>query len=136
MAKVWSSGLTGILFIGDVVARAGRRVVKDLLPGLREEYAVDFVIANGENAAGGRGLTNRTAQELFEAGVDVITSGNHIWEQREAYELDPQLRPTVERAGMTLIDARAPSGLDGAACRCAAKFGEVLVNAAAGLAKF
>lgn len=57
-----------------------------LLPGLRGELAVDIVVANGENVAGGRGLTNRTAQELFDAGVDVISSGNHIWDQKEIVE--------------------------------------------------
>jgi len=71
------------LFIGDVVGRPGRRGVQNLLPGLREQYGIDLVIANGENAAGGRGLTLTTAEELFKAGVDVITTGNHIWDQRE-----------------------------------------------------
>ena len=83
--------------IGDVVARLGRRAVREFLPGLRTELALDLVIANGENTAGGRGLTPATAQELFDAGVDVLTSGNHIWEQREVYPLldgdVPVLRP-------------------------------------------
>lgn len=69
--------------IGDVVGRGARRAVALMVPQLRRDRGVDFVIANGENAAGGRGLTPGTAQELFDAGVDVITSGNHIWDQRE-----------------------------------------------------
>lgn len=72
-----------ILMIGDVMGRPGRLVVKYLLPGLRDVNSINLVIANGENAAGGRGLTAQTADELFESGVDVITSGNHIWQQKE-----------------------------------------------------
>ena len=66
-----------------MVGRPGRRVVQNLLPGLRRQYEINLVIANGENVAGGRGLTLTTAEELFQAGVDVITSGNHIWDQKE-----------------------------------------------------
>jgi 2',3'-cyclic-nucleotide 2'-phosphodiesterase len=73
------------LFIGDVVARAGRRVVRDLLPGLREEHGIDFVVANGENAAGGIGITPKEARDLFGAGVDVITLGNHTYRHREVW---------------------------------------------------
>jgi metallophosphoesterase (TIGR00282 family) len=72
-----------ILMVGDIIGRPGRRAMRTLLPGLRQEYALDMVIANGENAAGGLGLTKETAEELFEADIDVITSGNHIWNQRE-----------------------------------------------------
>ena len=72
-----------ILGIGDVVGRPGRRAVRQILPGLRQEYKLDMVIANAENAAGGFGLTMSTAEELFDAGVDVLTSGNHIWAQKE-----------------------------------------------------
>src|SRR2546425_7885232 len=71
--------------IGDVVGKLGRRTVRGLLPEIRRERAIDLVIANGENAAGGRGLTPQTAEELFSAGVDIITSGNHVWENREIY---------------------------------------------------
>ena len=69
--------------IGDVVGRPGRRAVQALLPDLRRELKLDLAIANGENAAGGFGLTLDTADELLSSGVDVITSGNHIWDQRE-----------------------------------------------------
>jgi metallophosphoesterase (TIGR00282 family) len=71
--------------IGDVIGKPGRQAVEQLLPDLREERRVDFVTANGENVAGGMGLTVSTAESLFAAGVDVITSGNHIWDKREIY---------------------------------------------------
>jgi metallophosphoesterase (TIGR00282 family) len=75
-----------VLFVGDVVGSPGRRVLRELLPGLREELGIDVIVANGENAAAGRGLTNKTAQEMFQAGVDIISSGNHIWDQKEIIE--------------------------------------------------
>jgi metallophosphoesterase (TIGR00282 family) len=77
--------VTVILFIGDVVARAGRRVVRDTLPGLRDEMEIDFVVANGENAAGGIGITPKEADELFATGIDVITLGNHTYRHREVW---------------------------------------------------
>jgi metallophosphoesterase (TIGR00282 family) len=76
-----------LLFIGDVVGEPGRRAVKTLLPKLREQHTLDFVIANGENSAGGSGITPKTATEIFSAGVDVITSGDHLWDQKEVMEL-------------------------------------------------
>jgi hypothetical protein len=76
-----------LLFIGDIVGEPGRRAVKTLLPGLREQHQLDFVVANGENSAGGSGITPKTAQEIFSAGVDVITSGDHLWDQKEVMEL-------------------------------------------------
>jgi 2',3'-cyclic-nucleotide 2'-phosphodiesterase len=108
-----------MLFVGDVVARTGRRVMRQLLPGLREELGLDFVVANGENAAGGLGITPKEADELLGLGVDVITLGNHTYRQREIYPyLDSQpriLRPynflpaqpghgttVVERDGVSL----------------------------------
>jgi metallophosphoesterase (TIGR00282 family) len=72
-----------VLFIGDVVGRPGRECVGRLLPALRAERGFDLVVANGENAAGGFGLSPTTAEELFAAGVDVITLGNHTWAQKE-----------------------------------------------------
>ena len=72
-----------ILMVGDVIGRPGRRAVRTLVPGLRREYKLDLVIANSENAAGGLGLTEETAGELLDSGVDVLTSGNHIWDQKE-----------------------------------------------------
>jgi metallophosphoesterase (TIGR00282 family) len=86
-----------VLFIGDVIGKPGRRALAALVPALRRDLALDVVIANGENAAAGRGLTANTAKEIFAAGVDVITSGNHIWDQSEIIPvLDadaPVLRP-------------------------------------------
>ena len=83
--------------IGDAVGRAGREAIVALLPSLRRELAVDFVVANGENASAGRGLTSSIAGELLQAGVDVITTGNHVWDQKEIIPfLDgdlPVLRP-------------------------------------------
>ncbi len=83
--------------IGDVIGKPGRQTVQKLLPGLRQQYKLDMVMANAENAAGGLGLTLTTAEELLEAGVDILTSGNHIWDRREIIPyLDedmPILRP-------------------------------------------
>lgn len=74
-----------ILFIGDVVAEPGRRTLSTLLPKLREQHEPDFVVVNGENAAGGMGITPATADEIFELGVDAITLGNHTYRHREVY---------------------------------------------------
>ena len=86
-----------ILAVGDIIGRPGRQAVNELLPSLRQQYGLDLVIANGENVAGGLGLTSTTAKELLNAGVDVLTSGNHIWAQKEIIPyLDsemPILRP-------------------------------------------
>src|SRR3977135_2023688 len=88
---------TSILFVGDVVGGIGKRTLLALLPTLRERYAVDFVVVNGENAAGGVGITPKIADELFAAGIDVITLGNHTYRHREIYryldEHDQILRP-------------------------------------------
>ncbi len=73
-----------LLFIGDIVGRTGRAAVTKHLPGLRKSLALDFVVANGENAAHGFGITGKICAELYETGVDVITLGNHAWDQREA----------------------------------------------------
>jgi metallophosphoesterase (TIGR00282 family) len=75
--------LMRILFIGDIFGRPGRNIVKDRLPGLVKDHAIDLVIANGENSAGGFGITGSLAEDLFELGIDVITTGNHIWDKRE-----------------------------------------------------
>jgi metallophosphoesterase (TIGR00282 family) len=73
-----------ILMIGDVVGRPGRKVTSDLLPDLRAEVGAELVIANGENAAGGMGISAQAAEQLFDAGVDVLTLGNHTYRQKEA----------------------------------------------------
>jgi len=72
-----------ILFIGDIFGKPGRTIVKEKLPGLVKDHAIDLVIANGENAAAGFGITPSLAEDLFELGVDVITTGNHVWDKRE-----------------------------------------------------
>jgi metallophosphoesterase (TIGR00282 family) len=72
-----------ILAIGDIIGKPGRTAVKTILPGLRSEHNISLVIGNGENAAGGLGLTPNTAQELFDSGIDVLTTGNHIWAYKE-----------------------------------------------------
>ena len=75
-----------LLFIGDIVGRPGRDLLRRHLKALAASLAVDLVIANGENAAGGNGITRDNAKEIFGAGVDVITTGNHVWDKREALE--------------------------------------------------
>jgi metallophosphoesterase (TIGR00282 family) len=86
-----------ILAVGDIIGKPGRQAVSRLLPALRQQYGLDSIIANAENAAGGLGLTLATASELLNAGADVLTSGNHIWAEREIIPyLDgemPILRP-------------------------------------------
>lgn len=72
-----------ILFVGDVVGRPGRNAVQALLPKIRKEHGIDFAIVNGENAAGGAGLTADIARELNANGADVVTNGNHVWDQRQ-----------------------------------------------------
>lgn len=86
-----------ILFVGDVVGKRGRRLLGDFLPGFRRDRGIDFIVVNGENAAGGKGLTPAVARELFDLGVDVLTGGNHTWRNRDIFEIvddDPRvLRP-------------------------------------------
>jgi metallophosphoesterase (TIGR00282 family) len=88
--KVWEredvTRTVTILFVGDVVGGIGRRALLGLLPGLRERHRPDFVVVNGENAAGGIGITPKTADELFSAGADVITLGNHTYRHRDIYD--------------------------------------------------
>lgn len=76
-----------ILFIGDIVGEPGRKAVSTLVPRLRRQHDLDVVIANGENSAGGSGITPKTAAEIFDAGVDVITTGDHLWDQKEVTAL-------------------------------------------------
>lgn len=104
-----------ILFIGDIVGKPGRQAVRDLLPGIRERYRSEFVVANGENAAGGFGLTPPVAEELFGYGIDVLTSGNHIWDRSDVLPLldgDPRVvrpanyPPGVPGLGATVISTR------------------------------
>jgi 2',3'-cyclic-nucleotide 2'-phosphodiesterase len=86
-----------IVFLGDIVGRSGRRAVIEALPDLRARYSADFVVVNGENAAGGFGISEQILRELLDAGADVVTTGNHVWDQREALIFierhDRMLRP-------------------------------------------
>ncbi len=75
-----------LLFIGDIVGKSGRKAVKDFLPLLMSEYNPDIVIANGENAANGFGITAKIAHELFDLGIEVLTTGNHIWDKKDVLE--------------------------------------------------
>ncbi|MBI2645145.1 TIGR00282 family metallophosphoesterase [Candidatus Uhrbacteria bacterium] len=86
-----------ILFIGDIMGKPGRKAVSALLPGLRTEYAPDIVIANVENLAHGKGVTEKTLQEIVSAGVDFCTSGNHIWSKGESQNLLSQPNGIVLR---------------------------------------
>ena len=76
-----------ILFIGDIVGSPGRRAVRELVPLLRRQRNIDMVVANGENAAGGAGITPETAEEIYKAQVDIITTGDHLWDQRTVMQL-------------------------------------------------
>lgn len=75
-----------ILCIGDIVGRPGREAVAKLIPALNEEYGIDFVIANAENASGGAGILPKNAEELFAYGCDVLTTGDHVWDKKEAFD--------------------------------------------------
>jgi metallophosphoesterase (TIGR00282 family) len=95
-----------LLFIGDVVGRSGRAAVADSLPGLIDAWKLDLAIVNGENAAGGFGITETIYQELIDAGADAITLGNHSWDQREALVF-------IERAPRLVRPINYPSGAPG-----------------------
>ncbi|HET9678299.1 MAG TPA: TIGR00282 family metallophosphoesterase [Solirubrobacterales bacterium] len=95
-----------VLFIGDVVGSPGRQALRETMPQLRERYAPDLVIVNGENSAGGVGITERTANDLFGAGADVITSGNHVYRHREAYDF-------LEREERVIRPGNYPQGNPG-----------------------
>ncbi len=106
-----------ILFVGDIVGNPGRRILKNVLPRLRGEYLPDLVIANGENCAGGVGLTPSTAEEIFRAGCDVITGGNHTWDKRE-------ILPLLESHPRLLRPANYPDPAPGGGvCLCEGRDG-------------
>jgi hypothetical protein len=102
--------LLNILLLGDVVGRPGRDAVKAHLPGLKRDLAIDVAIVNAENAAHGYGLTERLAGELYEAGADILSTGNHVWDQRE-------LIGHIERDPRILRPANFPEGTPGAGSR-------------------
>lgn len=95
-----------LLFVGDVVGGIGRRTLAALLPGIRDEHRPDFVVVNGENSAGGVGITEKTAHELLEMGADAITLGNHAYRHREVYGL-------LDREQRIVRPANYPKGSPG-----------------------
>src|SRR6516162_6712802 len=97
-----------LLFCGDLVGRAGRTVVTEMLPRLRRDLALDFVVVNGENAAGGFGITEQICQQLHGAGADVITTGNHVWDQKGTVAFDRLAGCRLgEQADAILVDFHA-----------------------------
>ncbi|MFH1878234.1 MAG: TIGR00282 family metallophosphoesterase [Candidatus Omnitrophota bacterium] len=95
-----------ILFLGDIVGNPGREIIEKQLWDIRKKEDINFVIANGENSAGGSGVTPKIAEELFSSGVDVLTSGDHIWKKREIYEF-------LERSDRLLRPLNYPRGVPG-----------------------
>lgn len=95
-----------ILFVGDVVGRSGREAVAEYLPGLVKDWSLDLVVVNGENSAGGFGITEAIYQEFLEAGADAVTLGNHSWDQREALVF-------IERADRLVRPTNYPRGTPG-----------------------
>lgn len=109
-----------MLFIGDVVGKPGRRAVATLVPKLRQEREIDFVVANGENSAHGAGLTASTVDALLSSGVEIITTGDHVWDQKEIYEVierEPRLLrplnlpPSAPGRGSTVIEREGKSSV-------------------------
>ena len=102
--------IVNILFCGDVMGRAGREAVRTHVPALRRDLALDLVVVNAENAAHGFGLTERLCGELYDCGVDILTTGNHVWDQRE-------LIAYIDRDPRVLRPANFPPGTPGAGWR-------------------
>jgi len=103
-----------VLFIGDIVGRSGRRALAEILPQLRKEYPWDLCIANAENAAGGKGITQSVAEDLLAMGIDIMTMGNHTWDNKEIYKFidtaDYLIRPAnypvdVPGRGYTVVES-------------------------------
>jgi metallophosphoesterase (TIGR00282 family) len=109
-----------ILFIGDIIGKPGRQVISRELHRLVDHHRVDLVIANGENAAGGFGITEETAKELFASGIHLLTSGNHVWDKKEALEF-------IDREGRLLRPANYPAGTPGRGSRVLSTAGGVRV---------
>ena len=107
-----------ILFIGDIVGRGGRKAVEELLPRIEKEKGVSFSLANGENAAGGTGITPKIMDQLFSLGIDIITSGNHLWDKKD-------IIPLIDKEKRLLRPANYPPGVPG--------FGSTVAETANGL---
>ena len=99
-----------VLYLGDVVGRPGRDIVIERLPEIRSRLALDFVVVNGENSAGGFGMTEKIAEEFFAAGIDCIVLGNHSFDQKE-------IMPVLERDGRILRPANYPKDTPGRGIR-------------------
>jgi len=95
-----------VLLIGDIVGQPGRETIRELLPGLKEKHQIEFIIANGENAAGGNGITPKIAEQLFDYGVNVITTGDHIWKNKEILRI-------IDKEPRVLRPANYPAGAPG-----------------------
>jgi metallophosphoesterase (TIGR00282 family) len=95
-----------ILLIGDIIGQPGRDALKDLLPLLKNKYDIEFTVVNGENSAGGNGITLKTAEEIFSSGADVITSGDHIWKNKD-------ILTVLEKDQRVLRPANYPEGAPG-----------------------
>lgn len=106
-----------ILFLGDIVGEPGRKAVISRIPALREELQLDFIIANGENSAGGRGITPKIAIDLLRCGIAVITTGDHVWDQKD-------LAPWMPTEPRLLRPANYPAGAPG--------FGSIVLDTAKG----
>lgn len=98
------------MMIGDIVGRPGRTIIREKLPLLRKEFELDLVIANGENAAGGNGITQKIAQELFISGIDFLTMGNHIWDNKDIFNF-------IEEETRMIRPANYPKGTPGCGYR-------------------
>ncbi|OGC03389.1 metallophosphoesterase [candidate division WOR-1 bacterium RIFOXYA12_FULL_43_27] len=96
-----------LLFIGDIIGKLGRKTIRQILPGLKKEFAIDLTVANGENLAHGSGITLKTYDEATMAGIEVLTSGNHIWEKREFLKEIDRCCPYLVRP------ANYPAGVPG-----------------------
>jgi len=101
-----------ILFVGDIFGSAGRRIVREHIGHVRKAHAVDLVVINAENAAGGFGLTPQLAEDMFELGADVLTTGNHVWDKRELIDYMNSSR----RIAMTALAASCARPICNQAC--------------------
>ena len=95
-----------ILMAGDVIGHSGRRAFRERTPRLRKEFGIDIVIVNGENSAGGKGITERSLEELYSAGADIVTSGNHVWDKKEVLGF-------IDREPFLIRPANYPEGAPG-----------------------
>lgn len=95
-----------IMLVGDVIGRPGRRSFREHTPRLRKEKGIDIVIVNGENSAGGKGITRKSLDELYQGGADIVTSGNHVWDKREVLEF-------IDREPFLIRPANYPEGAPG-----------------------